>query len=94
MHDLVEHYAEGIHYSGCSVSSEFSCNYNPIIFETVFFHFMKTRYFTAIPNREVQGFYREIRVQGNSNYMLCQCTGFEGSNFNEIQGNVCILYRN
>ena len=37
MHDLVEHYAEGIHYSGCSVSSEFSCNYNPIIFETVFF---------------------------------------------------------
>ena len=51
-------------------------------------------YCTAIPNREVQGFYREIRVQGNSNYMLCQCTGFEGSNFNEIQGNICILYRN
>ena len=49
---------------------------------------------TAIPNREVQGFYREIRVQGNSNYMLCQCTGFEGSNFNEIQGKICILYRN
>ena len=52
------------------------------------------RQYTAIPNREVQGFYREIRVQGNSNYMLCQCTGFEGSNFNEIQGNICILYRN
>ena len=50
--------------------------------------------YTAIPNREVQGFYREIRVQGNSNYMLCQCTGFEGSNFDEIQGNICILYRN
>ena len=52
------------------------------------------QFYTAIPNREVQGFYREIRVQGNSNYMLCQCTGFEGSNFNEIQGNICILYRN
>jgi hypothetical protein len=25
--------------------------------------------------------------------MLWQCTGFEGSNFIEIQGNICILYR-
>ena len=25
---------------------------------------------TAIPNRELQGYYREIWVQGNSNYML------------------------
>ena len=50
--------------------------------------------YTAIPNRELQGSYREICIQGNSNYMLWQCTGFEGSNFNEIQGNICILYRN
>jgi hypothetical protein len=28
------------------------------------------RDYTAIPNRELQGFYREIWVQGNSNYML------------------------
>ena len=26
--------------------------------------------YTAIPNRELQGSYREIWVQGNSNYML------------------------
>ena len=42
---------------------------------------------TGIPSREVQGFYMEISSQGNSNHMLWQCTGFEGSNLNEIQGN-------
>ena len=49
---------------------------------------------TEIPYREVQVFYREIFVEGNSNYRLWQYTGFEESNIIEIQGNICILYRN
>ena len=48
--------------------------------------------FTAIPNRELQGFYREIWVQGNSNYMLWQCTGFAGSIFVVKKGIPCIYY--
>ena len=59
-----------------------------------FFHLPGILLCTAIPNRELQVFYMEICIQGNSNYMLWQCTGFEGSNFNEIQGNICILYIN
>ena len=47
---------------------------------------------TAIPNRELQGFYREIWVQGNSNYMLWQCTGFAGSIFVVKKGIPCIYY--
>ena len=49
---------------------------------------------TVIPNRKLQLFYREICVQGNSNYVIWECKGFEGSNFNEIQGNIHILHRN
>ena len=47
---------------------------------------------TAIPNRELQGYYREIWVQGNSNYMLWQCTGFAGSIFVVKKGILCIYY--
>ena len=47
---------------------------------------------TAIPNRELQGFYREIWVQGNSNYMLWQCTGFAGSFFVVKKGIPCTYY--
>ena len=48
--------------------------------------------YTAIPNRELQGFYREIWVQGNSNYMLWQCTGFAGSFFVVKKGIPCTYY--
>ena len=47
---------------------------------------------TAIPNRELQGFYREIWVQGNSNYMLWQSTGFAGSFFVVKKGIPCTYY--
>ena len=53
-----------------------------------------TKNYTAIPYREVQVFYRDLPVKFFYNYMLWQCTGFEKSNFIEIQGNICILYRN
>ena len=52
----------------------------------------KKRAYTAIPNRELQGLYREIWVQGNSNYMLWQCTGFAGSIFVVKKGIPCIYY--
>ena len=48
--------------------------------------------FTAIPNKELQGFYMEIGVKGNSNYMLWQCTGFAGSFFVVKRGIPCIYY--
>jgi hypothetical protein len=46
---------------------------------------------TAIPYWESTGFLQGSPSEVFYPYMLWQCTGFEGSNFIEIQGNICIL---